>query len=184
MSIGVALSVLFALGWLTLFVFRVESLPAALPSYSGAERVWVQLTPLFLGTHVTLACLVLNRTPVDLPSAVLSGGSFALAIGLWFCGRVLIGPLRQRRLPEEPPLHFHFDGAFGIVRHPLYSAYLLAAAAPLLAARHAGLLLTYALCVVAIAMRALQEERRLHAQLGAEYDAYCRDVKRLVPFVW
>ena len=33
-------------------------------------------------------------------------------------------------------------------------------------------------------IRAEQEERRLHAQLGPAYADYCRTVKRLIPFVW
>jgi protein-S-isoprenylcysteine O-methyltransferase Ste14 len=46
------------------------------------------------------------------------------------------------------------------------------------------LLASYTVCAVAIGVRALQEEKRLRAQLGAQYEDYCREVKRLVPFVW
>jgi protein-S-isoprenylcysteine O-methyltransferase Ste14 len=44
--------------------------------------------------------------------------------------------------------------------------------------------LTLVLCGVALMVRAVQEERRLRAQVGAPYDAYCRAVKRLIPYVW
>jgi protein-S-isoprenylcysteine O-methyltransferase Ste14 len=70
------------------------------------------------------------------------------------------------------------------VRHPLYFGVLVVSAAPAVAAGRLFLLCTYLMCVVAIVVRALQEERRLHAQLGSEYASYCRDVKRLVPFLW
>ena len=43
---------------------------------------------------------------------------------------------------------------------------------------------TLGACCVALIVRAAQEERRLHAQLGSVYAEYCRSVKRLIPFVW
>ena len=109
---------------------------------------------------------------------------FAAAVAFWFWGRMMIGPLRVRRLPDEPPLRLQQHGAFGVVRHPLYFGYLLAAAAPLAVVPRPLFVLTFALCGVALMVRAVQEERRLRAQVGAPYDAYCRAVKRLIPFVW
>jgi protein-S-isoprenylcysteine O-methyltransferase Ste14 len=109
---------------------------------------------------------------------------FGSAIAFWFWGRLMIGPLRVRRLPTEPPLRLQRSGAFGIVRHPLYFGYLLAAAAPLVVLPRPLFLLTFALAGTGLVVRAAQEERRLHAQVGAPYEYYCREVKRLIPFVW
>jgi protein-S-isoprenylcysteine O-methyltransferase Ste14 len=185
MSAGVALGVFFALGWALFYVFRAESHHAALPFYSGTERLWVQLAPAILSLHVTAACVTITRTPViPAASGVLAVAVFVMAIAFWFWGRMMIGPLRTRYLPQQPPRRFRVDGAFGIVRHPLYFGYLLAAFAPLLVARRAFLLATLALSFVALAMRAVQEERRLQTWLGPSYEAYCRSVKRLIPFVW
>jgi protein-S-isoprenylcysteine O-methyltransferase Ste14 len=66
----------------------------------------------------------------------------------------------------------------------LYFGYLLATAAPVAATPNRWLAVSFALCAMMLAVRAVQEERRLRAQLGAQYDDYCKDVKRLVPFVW
>ena len=44
--------------------------------------------------------------------------------------------------------------------------------------------LTFALSSVGLIVRAVQEERRLRVQVGPPYDDYCREVKRLIPFVW
>jgi protein-S-isoprenylcysteine O-methyltransferase Ste14 len=166
-------------------VFRAESARAALAAYGGVERFCVRLAPVVVGTHVTAACLVVSRTSAIPAGLVLAGiVTFAGAIGFWFWGRVMIGPLRERRLPNEPPRQFRCDGAFGLVRHPLYASYLLACAAPLLVAQYPPLLLTFACCALMLEVRARQEERRLHAQLGPQYAVYCREVKRLVPFVW
>ena len=96
----------------------------------------------------------------------------------------MISPLTTRVHPDNPPLEFHRDGAFGVVRHPLFFSYLVASTAPLIAVPHLVLFITYILCVVGLIKRARQEELRLHAQLGPVYAAYCREVARLIPFVW
>lgn len=185
MTAGVLLAIFFALGWAVLFVFRTEAVTEALPAYAGAERRWVQITPVTLAVHMTAACLLAAAAPrVPWWSALLALGTCAIGIGFWFWGRLLIGPVRQRRLPDEPPRHLRRDGAFGIVRHPLYFGYLLAAAAPLWVVPRALLFATFTLCFVALAVRTTQEERRMRAHLGARYDAYCREVRRLIPFVW
>lgn len=184
-SLGVFLAILFTIGWLPSYVFRVESLADALPRYTPVERRTVRIAPLILAMHMTIACITLNLLP-DIPLWAAAAGvlTFAAALGIWFWGRVMIGPLRQRRLPDEPPLVFHRDGAFGIVRNPLYCGYLLATLAPVIVARRGYLLITFGLVALTLAVLALQEERRLRAQLGPQYDAYCREVKRLLPFVW
>jgi protein-S-isoprenylcysteine O-methyltransferase Ste14 len=185
MTTGFALGLTFALGWLPLWVFRAEAVTEALPNYSGSERIWVAATPIVLAVHMTCVCAAISRMHVVSSSrAVLGLSLFGVAVAFWFWGRTMIGPLRVRRLPDEPPLRLQRRGAFGIVRHPLYSSYLLAAAAPLAVAPRGAFVLTYAACCVAVTVRAVQEERRLRAQVGASYDAYCREVKRLIPFVW
>jgi len=70
------------------------------------------------------------------------------------------------------------------VRNPLFFGYLVAAAAPLIVAARPVLLISFAGCVAVLTIRAVQEERRLHTQVGPRYAEYCRDVKRLIPFVW
>jgi protein-S-isoprenylcysteine O-methyltransferase Ste14 len=182
---GALLAAVFALGWIPLYVCRAEGWTEALPSYRGAERFWVCVTPALLATHMTAACVLLNVVPEPASWSVgLGVAIFAAAIGFWFWGRVLIGPLRVRRLPNESPLQLRRDGAFGIVRHPMYFAYLLACFAPVLVVRRVILLVTFGAAATAIVVRAIQEERRTRAQVGAPYDEYCRDVKRLLPFVW
>ena len=75
-------------------------------------------------------------------------------------------------------------GPFAYVRNPLYLGCLIAASGPVVATLSPLLACTLALCVVSIGVRALQDEQRLRAQLGPTYDAYCRNVKRLIPFIW
>ena len=185
MTLELGLGLIFGLGWLPLFVFRVESLRAALPAYAGTERLCVQLTPVLLAIHMTAACVTIELTPrVSRWAALVGLLTFAAAIAFWFWGRGMIGPWRAQRLPDEPPLQFCRSGPFGIVRHPLYCGYMVAAGAPLIVVPRVFLMLTYMACVLALAARAVQEERRLRIHLGPAYEAYCRQVKRLIPFVW
>jgi protein-S-isoprenylcysteine O-methyltransferase Ste14 len=182
---AIVLGALFGLGWIPLFVNRAEHLPAALPYYSAAERFWVFATPALLGLHVTVACLLISFvTPLTVAPTTLGLALFATALLFWFRARAQIGAYDRRPLPDEPPPTLRRDGPFGLVRNPLYFAYLLAAAAPALVAGRLFLLVTWLACFAALAVRAAQEERRLHAQLGPAYADYCREVKRLVPFVW
>jgi protein-S-isoprenylcysteine O-methyltransferase Ste14 len=175
----------FGCGWIPLFLYRAEERRQALPFYAGAERFWVNATPLILAAHVTLACVLVSLTePLPRLRTALALALFGGAIAFWFRARRQIGSFDRRPLPNDPPPALRRDGPFGLVRHPLYFAYLLAAAAPALVAWRPILLVTWAAACGALAIRAAQEERRLHGQLGAEYAAYCRAVKRLVPFVW
>jgi protein-S-isoprenylcysteine O-methyltransferase Ste14 len=184
-TLGILLSIVFGLGWLPLFLFRAESLGKALPSYRGSERFWVLAAPAILAVHVTASCLALNFTP-EIPTAraVISLLVFVAGVAFWLWARATIGPVRIRRLPEQAPERLRRDGPFGVVRNPLYFGVLVAAAAPALAAAQPLLAVSYAISVGALAIRAVQEERRLHAQLGPAYEAYCRQVRCLIPFVW
>jgi protein-S-isoprenylcysteine O-methyltransferase Ste14 len=185
MTLGLGLALLFALGWVPVYLFRAESVAAALPVYSRAERLSVRASIAVLVVHMSAACISLSLTPrIDTWRTVLGLGVFAAGMGLWLWARVLIGPLRVRRMPDDAPAQLRRDGPFGVVRHPLYLGVLLAASGPVLVAPRVALGITLSLCFVVLAVRAQQEERRLHAQVGAAYDNYCREVKRLVPFVW
>ena len=75
-------------------------------------------------------------------------------------------------------------GPYRYVRHPMYATVILfMVGTTLLLGSWYGLLLGLIL-VVAIAFRAVQEERVLRAELPG-YDAYMAQVKyRLIPYVW
>jgi protein-S-isoprenylcysteine O-methyltransferase Ste14 len=184
-SLGLVLAVGYALGWLPMFVLRVETMSDGMRVYRRGERLAVLLAPAILSLHVTIACVLLSVSPAPSPWRLgLAAACFGSALAFWLWGRAQIGPPRVKRPPGAAPLAFRQDGAFGIVRHPLYASYLLAALAPLVARDDFVLLPTFAGCLAILAVRAVQEERRLRQQLGAAYDEYGRRVKRVIPFVW
>lgn len=182
---GMILACIFGFGWLPLYLFRAESVLDALPFYSRGERLAVWFSLFAVSGHVTVTCTLLSLTMVVPPSrAAPSMIVFAAGIGWWLWGRVLIGPLRSTRLPHQPPLRLRQDGAFGLVRHPLYLGVLVAAAGPLVAMSTLLTGVTYVLCAMSVVIRVCQEDLRLRVQLGDVYDGYSRAVKRLIPFVW
>jgi len=185
MTFSLALALIYSVGWIPCFVFRTESPAGAWSLLTTDERLWTILTPAIITVHLTLSCLTISVAPAIAPWRAGTGLTlFAAGMAFWFWARVMIGPLRRRRLPDEPPPHFRRDGAFGLVRNPLYFGLLVAALAPVVTAGPPASLVTYAGCVIALAVRARQDEQRLHEQVGTEYEAYCRDVSRLIPFVW
>lgn len=75
-------------------------------------------------------------------------------------------------------------GPYAIVRHPMYASGLfLFIGIPLLLGSWLGLAFS-ALFILAIAWRAVQEERALRAELTGYEDYAARVRSRLVPFVW
>src|SRR5262249_54013388 len=119
-TLGLVLAFGLALGWIPLYVFRAEVTQDALRYYSAVERRGGGRTPLLVAAHVTLACLLVSRSEPPLWRATIGAGLFVTATAFWFWARLQIGPLRAKRLPIEPPRRFRRDGAFGIVRNPLY----------------------------------------------------------------
>ncbi|MGD9765705.1 MAG: isoprenylcysteine carboxylmethyltransferase family protein [Candidatus Binatia bacterium] len=183
--VAVALGVLLGAAWIPLFLFRAENLLASLPYYTAAERYWVRLAPFTLSAHATLGSALVSVTDPLPPSRVLVALLvLAFGVAFWLWGRRQIMPLGERRLPDDRPTVLRRDGAFGLVRNPCYFAYLLVALAPVIAAARPFLAVTWGCGVLVLAVRAVQEERRLYAQLGEEYAQYCAGVKRLIPFVW
>lgn len=185
MRIGLAVAILMAAGWIPLYLFRVEDPTETFGLYSGFERLWVVVAPLVIGTHVGATYAQISvSTELSLWRVLAALTVFGGGLVLWIWGRAQIGPLRARRFPEEPPARLRDDGPFGLVRHPLYLGILICALAPLILTGGVVFMLSYALCVTSLVMRARQEERRMHALMGQEYAVYCSHVKRLIPFVW
>jgi protein-S-isoprenylcysteine O-methyltransferase Ste14 len=182
---GQALALLFTFGWIPIFAFRAETWHVTLPLYARGERFWIVVTPIVIAAHVTLGCLATSaESAMPVWRAVASAVVFVAGVLIWLWGRIAVGPLLRRRVPSESPSEFRRDGAFGLVRHPMYFGHLLASLAPVVAAPRPLLLMTLAACAVSLSMIAIQEERRLHRQLGPVYEQYSREVKRLIPFVW
>jgi len=76
------------------------------------------------------------------------------------------------------------DGIYRLVRNPSYLGLLINAIGWSLVFRSGAGLLLAALTMIPLVARIRAEEALLHAQFGAEYDAYCARTWRLVPGVY
>ena len=113
--------------------------------------------------------------------ALLMLGSFYLFF-LTFGENAYLSPAVRVQTEREQTVVS--SGPYHYVRHPMYAtAIIMLVGATLLLGSWIGLL-PLAVLVVGIALRAVQEERTLRAELPG-YDAYMAQVKyRLIPHVW
>jgi hypothetical protein len=75
-------------------------------------------------------------------------------------------------------------GPYSIVRHPIYSGFMLATLGTAVAQGEVWRLSGVALIVIAWGYKARVEETFLMQRFGPEYEDYRRHVKALVPAVW
>ena len=75
-------------------------------------------------------------------------------------------------------------GPYSIVRHPIYSGFMLATLGTAVTQGEAWRLSGVALIVIAWGYKARVEEAFLMQRFGPEYEDYRRHVKALVPAVW
>jgi protein-S-isoprenylcysteine O-methyltransferase Ste14 len=73
------------------------------------------------------------------------------------------------------------SGVYAVIRHPSYLGLLVGSLGWGLAFRSGVGVLLAALLLPPLLARIRAEERLLHSQFGAEYDAYCARTSRLLP---
>jgi protein-S-isoprenylcysteine O-methyltransferase len=76
------------------------------------------------------------------------------------------------------------SGPYSIVRHPIYSGFLLALVGTAIVRGNVATFVGVALAILALRLKSLTEESFMLEQFGSQYTAYKRDVKALIPFVW
>jgi protein-S-isoprenylcysteine O-methyltransferase Ste14 len=89
------------------------------------------------------------------------------------------GSRGMERLPER----ILQSGPYALTRNPMYLGHLIFLLGLALVTRSKLAGLIFLAHVPRFHMRVLEDEARLREQFGAEYEDYCRRVKRWVPFV-
>lgn len=151
-----------------------------LPWLSTAAPFFVAGTCLLLALCGIVRPLILPGTDFMILAAValsaLSIGLIGLTLG---CHRV---PLALWHQKDDAPRELVTWGAYARIRHPFYSAFLLAFAAQLLALPHALTLAAAVYAILALTLTAHREERRLSAsRFGREYRNYMCQTGRFWP---
>jgi len=75
-------------------------------------------------------------------------------------------------------------GPYALVRHPIYSGFLLALIGTAVVYNEIRCLLAMALVLVMLLLKIRVEEKFMTEEFGSEYKDYSQHVKALVPFVW
>jgi len=115
----------------------------------------------------------------DAPAAAWALVAIGVLLGLWALSANRPGNFNIRPTPRVGG-HLVQEGPYHWIRHPMYSAVLLAAAACCWAATTVWTLAAWAALAAVLALKATLEERRM-AAAHPQYQAYCARTRRFVP---
>jgi protein-S-isoprenylcysteine O-methyltransferase Ste14 len=128
---------------------------------------------------------VLNRRFVsDTPAVWWIGFALTVAgaaIAIW--ARILLGANWSATVTVKQNHELMRTGPYAVVRHPIYSGFLLAMLGTAIAFGEVRGLIAVVLAFIAWRVKSLIEERFMLDQFGEKYARYKREVKALIPFV-
>lgn len=105
-----------------------------------------------------------------------------LAFSVW--ARVTLGRNFSGMVTVTKDHKLQRTGAYAIVRHPIYSGFMLATLGTAIAFGAVRGLVSFALIVLAWGYKSRIEERLMIEQFDGEYVRYQQEVKALVPLIW
>ena len=178
--------VLFAAGWIPVFLLRSERFRDRRRHAEPDERRAMWNAVLAVAIHVTLAELAIaDAAGTSSLRLILGVLVFLIGFAFWMLGRQTLVAYGRLLDPSVPPAALVTHGPFAIVRHPLALGMVILALGPAVAAATPLAWVSFATVVVAMARRCLQDERELDATFGAAYDAYAAATpSRMLPFAW
>jgi protein-S-isoprenylcysteine O-methyltransferase Ste14 len=132
-----------------------------------------------------------RRPPLSLrfttmTTATIGIGLTLTATGLAFAtwARLRIGRNWSRMIEVKQNHQLIRKGPYAIVRHPIYSGFMLATLGTAITFAEWSGLVAFAMLTASWAYKARLEEAAMVEQFGAEYERYRQEVKGLVPFLW
>jgi protein-S-isoprenylcysteine O-methyltransferase len=130
--------------------------------------------------------MLLSRQIIEpSPASANLGVALTLAgIGFALWARFVLGRNWSGTVTIKHDHELVRSGPYSIVRHPIYSGFLLALVGTAIVRGNVGTFVGVALAILALRLKSLTEESFMLEQFGSQYTAYKRDVKALVPFVW
>jgi protein-S-isoprenylcysteine O-methyltransferase Ste14 len=180
-----AVELVFALGWAAFWIYWL----VAAFSMKRGHVTWSR--ELRVRAVIAVVLFILLRQGVlrnggpntDPWRAGLGLVLFGLGLGLAIWARIFIGrnwgtPMSKKEDPELVT-----NGPYRLVRHPIYSGILLAAAGTAVALNWRWLVVMI-LAGVYFIYSAIVEERYLGEQFPSTYPSYKRSTKMLVPFIF
>jgi protein-S-isoprenylcysteine O-methyltransferase Ste14 len=151
-------------------------------------------TILAVPTVAVMVCLFVVRA--SLLGADFGTNWVTFGIGVTaFAGALTMGWKRRKLLtygvlagmpelsPERYPGRVLQEGPYAVIRHPRYVEVLLGTLGYALIVNYMGIYVLWVLCIPAIYLVVLIEERELLQRFGAEYEEYAKRVPRFIPTV-
>jgi protein-S-isoprenylcysteine O-methyltransferase Ste14 len=184
----IAAVVLFAVGWVPVFLLRSERFSERRAVASPDERRAMVNAVAAVGVHVTLTELALTDPgagPSPAPRLVIGMLVFLVGLAFWALARGTLVAVGRVLDPTAPPPTLVTTGPFAVVRHPLALGMVILALGPAVAAARPLTWVSFVVVVVTLGRRCLQDEAELSETFGHAYERYTeRTPSRLVPFVW
>jgi len=105
-----------------------------------------------------------------------------LALSVW--ARIQIGTNWSGLIHVKEGHQLMHTGSYAIVRHPIYSGFMLATLGTAIAFGEISGLIAFVMILGAWGYKSRLEETAMIEHFGEEYETYRRKVKGLIPFVW
>jgi protein-S-isoprenylcysteine O-methyltransferase Ste14 len=164
------------------------------PQRQGATRIGGAASRLVGLAFVIASAVVVNVTPHVVPAAAIRPGAVSFAVGMAILLPALVlrgwtfktlGQYFTHTVMVSSDQQVITAGPYRVLRHPSYTAILLACIGiGLASANWADLAALLLLTLIPLLWRIHIEEHALLATLGDRYRGYAAQHKRLVPLVW
>lgn len=151
---------------------------------------WVTAFPFLLSSGTLIARMTgfVAPTPwgLEVPRPVRDSLAVTLSVASIALMSFTLGthriPIALWHQTNDAPSHIVTWGAYGRIRHPFYSSFLMLLVAALLACPHVLTLAAFAWGLVILnATAAREEERMKRSEFGAEYTTYVERTGRFLP---
>jgi protein-S-isoprenylcysteine O-methyltransferase Ste14 len=173
--------------WLAIFIlwavlrFKTKKTVDSWPDVRARLALWGVLFAWFMLFSKPLTERILPTDPaIDYLGLALT--ILGLSFAAW--ARVTIGRNWGDLITVQQDHELMRKGPYGIVRHPIYSGFMLATLGTALIRGDSGSLISAALVVICWSYKARLEEAFMIEHFGAEYEQYRQQVKGLIPGVW
>jgi len=105
-----------------------------------------------------------------------------IAFAIW--ARFYLGRNWSGRVTIKKDHELIRSGPYSIVRHPIYTGFLVALTGTVIGNGEIRAILALAIVAVALYFKSRTEEKFMSEQFGEQYARYRQEVKSLIPFMW
>lgn len=139
---------------------------------------------LFFGNRTLLESTSVRFVPETLGWRSLGAALTVAGVAVAIWSRFYIGRNWSAAVTVKEGHELIRSGPYSVVRHPIYSGFLLALLGTAIYAGEVKGLIAVAIALIVWKIKSLKEESFMESEFGEQYLQYRREVKGLVPFIW